>query len=114
MCRSTASSSMTPYLGDGYGPPWKSGYLLQNQDRMIQMRESGFADSDQVSLWAHRLDVLGARAVDKRREPEILALSDLRDGHRIYGGVREMGQQLRCRNDGLVKSAGRGEAGQLV
>jgi hypothetical protein len=54
--------------------------------------------------------VLGARAIDKRREPEILALPDLSHGQRIHCRVREMRQQLRRRNNRLIESAFRRKA----
>src|SRR5579864_6129604 len=82
----------------------------QNEDGMIKMRKPGFADGYQIALLANGLDVPGARAVDKGGEPEILALPDLAYGQSVHGGVGEMRQQARRRNDGLVEITRRGEA----
>jgi hypothetical protein len=38
------------------------------------MRQPRFADGDQVPFLTDRFDVLGARAVDKRREPLLIKL----------------------------------------
>ena len=68
------------------------------------MQQPGFAYGDQIALPADGLHALGAGAIDKRREPEILALPDL--GHRqsIHSGIGELRQQVRRRNDGLIES----------
>ena len=65
---------------------------------MIQVRQPRLPDRDQIALPADGLHALGARAIDKRREPEILALPDMGHRKRIYSGIRELRQQLRCRN----------------
>src|SRR5579872_1949583 len=63
----------------------------QNENRMIQMRKPRFANGDQVSLLADRLDVLGAGAVDERREPEVFSLPDLHGRQCVHCRVGKIG-----------------------
>ena len=78
---------------------------LQNQHRMIKIRQTHFANRDQIAFGTKRLHVFRISPFDKRRQPEILAMADLAGGERIHGRVWNLRQHLRGWNQRLVQDS---------
>src|SRR4051794_1498299 len=72
------------------------GARSEYQDGMVDVRQPGFTDGDEIALLGNRLDVPRFSAHAERRNTEIAPLPDLPGCERIDEFSRKLREQLRA------------------
>src|SRR5580698_8996912 len=81
---------------------------------MIQVRQAGLADRDQVALLGHGLDVAGAFSEVERGDAEVAAVADLAGGDGIDEFHWKIGQELRGRDEYFLDAAVGGQGRYFI